>query len=178
MAPTLMELASSFAANMPPVHPFTAVAKKSKQDRIAVARVLMRAVAGSDAEALEMCRQITGPTARDVAVCAGDLLSKNPASGTGASTLAKAAMLQILVPFMNRRQLGECGIIIGQKAYEAARSRQESGTILQIEASSGRKVHASSEAIAAQMLLPTTHGWGGFVGGMGRGGGSLCIAYI
>ena len=157
MAHTLMDLAKNFAAQAPPVRPFSTVAPRSQKSRVDAAMAILKAIAGSEKEVSELCKHITGPTAKDVALCAGKLLGKNPSAGTSDNTFAKATILQILAPFMNRRQLEECGVKAGQKAYLSAVSRHGSCEILQRVASAGRKSHSSPELTAAEkFFLPHT----------------------
>ena len=148
MAASLTTLAHDFAERMPHVQAFSSVThRQTKQSRIDAARIILASIAGSGSEITNLCREIIGPSAKEVASFAGKLMSKNPSSGTGTNTLAKATILQILVPFLNRRQMEECGIPVGQRAYNSAKSRNDAFTYLQIESPSGRRKHAASEDI-------------------------------
>ena len=153
MSATLQKLVGDFTANMPSVHPFSSITdRKSKNYRVEAARTILAAIGGSEAEALEICREIAGHTVKEVAIFAGQLMSKNPASGTGPNTIAKATILQLLVPFLNRRQLEECGVPAGQRAYLSAKSRNESAEFLQMDSSTGRSKHIASEEIVTKCL--------------------------
>ena len=148
MSDKILNMAQKFSAEMPALHPFTEVATKQQHRRTEAAMVLLESLAGSKKDVLALCKSITGATAHDVGVSAGELLRKHDTSGTGAASFAKSIILQILVPHLSMQRLVECGMDVGKRSYASAKSRSTSFELPSQNYSTGRGEHASARDIS------------------------------